>query len=270
MDIKHRNKGIRDEIKMRIISLNINDFGGTQEHLACYKNSRNHTNWNAWRNVPKTHVIDKLKYLVLHKDPTVFILQEFELNNSNEPMEFIKWMDENGYVVKGAMPKYKVSTTIFFIKKEPISEVDITHGDTELDARDFAIKIRDYIIYGTHVPLNSAMRPTVRENYWDEIIAFYNKHKEDNLVLLGDFNTFDESTEAYGKYQHLLKCGAYDLWLRRGNPKDTPTELKFRKRLDYVFISPRVEKNVVSMDIDLDTMDKEKITDHAALILELK
>ena len=51
---------------------------------------------------------------------------------------------------------------------------------------------------------------------------------------------------------------------------DTPTELKFRKRLDYVFISPRVEKNVVSMDIDLDTMDKEKITDHAALILELK
>lgn len=47
------------------------------------------------------------------KKPTVFILQEFEFNNSKEPMDYIKWMKEKGYTVKGVMPDYKVSMTLF-------------------------------------------------------------------------------------------------------------------------------------------------------------
>ena len=48
------------------------------------------------------------------------------------------------------------------------------------------------------------------------------------------------------------------------------TEVKYHNRLDYVFISPSVEENVVSMDIDANIMDKDKISDHAAVLLELK
>lgn len=119
------------------------------------------------------------------------------------------------------------------------------HSKTGLTARDYAIKIEDYIIYGTHVPLNSANRPNVREDYWEEIIDFYNSYKEDKLILLGDFNTYIES-EAYRRYQELLECGAYDLWLRQGKSNSTPTELKHRGRLDYIFISPSAEEGVVS------------------------
>lgn len=144
------------------------------------------------------------------------------------------------------------------------------HPKTGLNARDYAIKVGEYIIYGTHVPLNSETRPTIREDYWDEIIEFYEKYKDYKLILLGDFNTYDESSEAYKRYQQLLNCGAYDLWLRQGKPNSTPTELKYRGRLDYIFISPSVEESVTSMDIDAKVMEKDKISDHAALILELK
>lgn len=257
---------------MLIISLNINDFGGTDEHLAKYKKincfGKECFDWNAWRKIPKVHIIEWLKEIVSKKKPTVFILQEFEFNNSKEPMDYIKWMKEKGYTVKGVMPDYKVSMTLFFVKGE-FSDIGIIHPKTGLTARDYAIKIEDYIIYGTHVPLNSANRPNVREDYWEEIIDFYNSYKEDKLILLGDFNTYIES-EAYRRYQELLECGAYDLWLRQGKSNLTPTELKHRGRLDYIFISPSAEEGVVSMDIDLDTMDKDKISDHAALVLELK
>ena len=63
---------------MIIISLNINDFGGTNEHLACHKKTNYYgkevTDWNSWKKVSKTYVINKLKDLVLQKKPTVFIL----------------------------------------------------------------------------------------------------------------------------------------------------------------------------------------------------
>lgn len=259
---------------MLIIGLNINDFGGTDEHLANYKKINYYRkecfDWATWRKIPKTHIIDKLKEIVLLKKPTVFILQEFELNNSKEPMDYIIWMKKKGYTVKGVMPSYKVSMTLFFVKDESLSEIAITHSKTGLTARDYAIKIKDYIIYGTHVPLNSDKRPTIREDYWDEIIDFYDNYKEDKLILLGDFNTYNESSEAYKRYQKLLEHGAYDLWLRQGKPNSTPTELKHRGRLDYIFISPSAEDGVIAMDIDTNTMDKDKISDHAALILELK
>ena len=58
--------------------------------------------------------------------------------------------------------------------------------------------------------------------------------------------------------------------MHQGKPNSTPTEVKYHNRLDYVFISPSVEENVVSMDIDANIMDKDKISDHAAVLLELK
>ena len=259
---------------MIIISLNINDFGGTTEHLACYKKINYYgnkvTDWDSWKQLPKTDIVDKMKKLVSEKNPTVLILQEFELNNSKEPMDFIKWMQDNGYTVKGGMPKYKVSMTVFFVKCEKISDIEVMHKNTDITARDYAIKIGDYIVYGTHVPLNSERRPAVCEDYWDEIIDFYNKYKSQKLILLGDFNTYAQSTNAYKKYQKLLDDGAYDLWLRQGKPNSTATELRFRGRLDYIFISPCAEEYVISMDIKQNVMDVDKISDHAALILELK
>lgn len=259
---------------MLIISLNINDFGGVNEQLANYRKinyyGRTITDWDFWRKIEKTIIIKKLKNIIREKQPTIFILQEFELNNSEEPMSFIDWMKDNGYKVKCAMPEYKISMTLLFVKNKKVTQIHISHSKTKIDARDCAIKIENYIIYGTHVPLNSKSRPTIREDYWDEIIDFYEEYKMNQIVLIGDFNTYNEASRAYAKYKKLLGKGALDLWLHQGKPNSTPTEVKYRNRLDYVFISPSVEENVVSMDIDANIMDKDKISDHAAVLLELK
>ena len=110
---------------MLIISLNINDFGGVNEQLANYRKinyyGRTVTDWDFWRKIEKTIVIKKLKNIIREKQPTIFILQEFELNNSEEPMSFIDWMKDNGYKVKGAMPEYKISMTLLFVKNEKVT-----------------------------------------------------------------------------------------------------------------------------------------------------
>lgn len=260
---------------MLIISLNINDFGGAYEQLACYKKinykGNEVTDWNSWKKISKSHIIAKLQKYILKKKPTVIFLQEFELNNSDEPMNFINWMKEKGYEVKGVMPSYHISITIVFVKNDcNSSKINIVHDKTELDARDYAIKIREYVIYGTHVPLNSKTRPSIREDYWDEILAFYEQYKTEKIILMGDFNTYDKSSDAYKKYQQLLNNGASDLWLKLGKADSTPTEKKYRNRLDYVFVSQSMEKCVESMDIDIDIMDVDEISDHAAIILEIK
>ena len=81
---------------MLITSLNINDFGGTNEHLANYRKTNYYgkevIDWSSWKKIEKTIVIDKLKDIIRAKSPSIFIVQEFELNNSNDPMSFIKWM----------------------------------------------------------------------------------------------------------------------------------------------------------------------------------
>ena len=259
---------------MLITSLNINDFGGTNEHLANYRKTNYYgkevIDWSSWKKIEKTIVIDKLKDIIRAKSPSIFIVQEFELNNSNDPMSFIKWMEDNGYQVKGVIPKYKISMTLFFVKNNKFSEISVKHNKTGVDARDYAIRIKDYIIYGTHVPPNSKSRPTIREDYWDEIIEFYEKYKTEKIVLIGDFSTYEKSSEAYKRYQQLLNKGAYDLWLNLGELDSTSTEIKYRNRLDYIFVSQSAKECVVSMDIDTSIMDEDKISDHAMLLLELK
>lgn len=185
-------------------------------------------------------------------------------------MDLIRWIEDNGYHTKGILPSYRLSETLLFVKSDNCSTVPVSHRKTGVTARDCAVKVENYIIYGTHVPNDSKARPRIREDFWDEIIEFYEKHKLEKIIMIGDFNTFDKSSVAYEKYLKLIDKGAHDLWLRLGNPDETPTEKKHRGRLDYIFISPSVEEDVLSMYIDCDIMDKEEISDHAALYCELK
>ena len=54
---------------MIIVSLNINDFGGINEHLANYKRFNYKgdkvTDWGAWKKIEKTTIIDKVKNFII-------------------------------------------------------------------------------------------------------------------------------------------------------------------------------------------------------------
>lgn len=263
---------------MLIMSLNINDFGGVDKHLVDHKIDGRYGNkiidWEAWKRIDKTDSITKLKEIIKKKQPSVFISQEFEYGNSKESMQFIDWMKENSYKIVGETANHRASMTLFFVK-DTFTKIPIKHPKMDLTARDAALRINDVIIYGTHIPLNSRKmnsrkRLTVQEDFWDEILEFYEEHKEEKVILIGDFNTSDKASESYKKRQQLLSKGTYDLWLHLGHSDDTPTEYKYRNRLDAVFISPSAESLIKSMVIDTDLMDKEKISDHSALYLTLK
>ncbi len=216
---------------MTIISLNINNFGGATNHLACYKKynyiNQYVINWDRWRDENEKFqysIIDKIKKMISDKKPAVVIFQEYELNNSKGPMVFIEYMKSKGYQVMGVIPKFKASITLFFVKNTNPKEVKIPIIEirrNELSARDYAIKYGGYIIYGTHVPYQDGPRA----EFWDDILRFYDAHNNEKVILLGDFNTFDKSTPAYQKYQKLLNKGAIDLWLEQGGNNNTATEL---------------------------------------------
>lgn len=261
-----------DEFK--ILSWNINDFGGTKYHLAETRKGK-WIDWEKWSNIKKSQTIKKIKAYIKNVNPTILIFQEFEVNATKDSSEFIEWMKQMGYIFEREESTKKLSMTVMFIKTDlKYEKVETGHY---LNARAFAIRFnykhKNYVLYGTHVPLNSQYRKNVREDYWKEIINFYERlkeHNEENIIMLGDFNTSDKSSEAYKLYQNLIsEKHAVDLWLHLNNPDNTSTEKKYRNRLDYAIVSPNILEENITMEIDQDIMDEDEASDHAPLLVKI-
>lgn len=252
---------------MKVLNININNFGGSEKQLMAYKKINNKgievIDWKRWAEIDKTSQVDNFCSYIDEQKPDIVVLQEFELNNSVESYNFIDWMKEKGYEFICESYKFKLSMTVMFVLKKEFFSYKFIESPHDRSARSCAIKAGSYIIYGTHVPSK------YDENYWTELISFYNKFKKEKLILIGDFNVYAEGTKSKAKYNELINNGAIDLWLKQGNPNSTPTEKKYKGRLDYVFTSPEAYNDVLSMDIHQKTMCKN-ISDHAALILEIE
>lgn len=250
---------------MKILSVNINDFGGLENHLMEYKRTNYYGKeviyWEKWSMIDKSRQEEKFCLYIDEKTPDIIILQEFQPNNSKESYDFINWMNGKGYKLIGEVPDFNISMTVIFISEE-ISYESI-QSPHKRSARSSSIKIGKYIIYGTHVPVE------YDKNYWEKLILFYNNWKEEKIILIGDFNTYAEGTDSKKKFNELINRGAVDVWLEKGNPNTTPTEKKYGGRLDYVIVSPEMYKCVCMMNIDSKTMD-ENMSDHASLILEIE
>ncbi|WAA08958.1 hypothetical protein [Fervidibacillus albus] len=245
---------------MRILSLNINNFGGLKNKEQ-YKRTGQLQKWN---NLNKTNVATAIFTYIQQEIPDIVILHEFEMNTglSNQ---FIKSLNDIGY---GIIPydenKFKnPSITIMFVRKEWLYEkLDNPHkSKTGKILRASVIKVADCIIYGVHVPLKNGMV------FWDELIDFYKIHREEKIVIIGDLNVYDLGTKQKQKYLELLKSNAIDAWREKGNPNSTKTHIAGR-RLDYAIMSPTLYKYLNSIRIDPYLMNYGK-TDHAALIIEI-
>lgn len=265
---------------MRIMSLNINDFGGVTEKLMGQKivnyQGKECIDWKYWEYyIEKDSKVKEMKEHIREQNPDVVILQEYECNNSIEPKDFIAWMNRKGYEVYGNIPNYKISMTLMFSKRKCI-RLSIPHKT--VTANDVAIKIDDLIIYGVRIPLNSSQRPTVREDYWDEILRFCESHLEEKIILIGDFNTYDNSgnnVNAFMKKEELLSKFGVDLWLELGNSYDTPTQKPNMSRLDYVFITKNNVKGTKMSLIpenDGDFIDNEiwALSDHRMIVVDIE
>ena len=245
---------------MKILSLNINNFGG----LKCKEQYKKEYKLDEWTAIDKISESTEIFAYIQQEKPVIAILHEFELN-TNIANQFIEYMDRIGYeIIPYEETKLKnPSITIMFVSKELLYEkIDNPHNlKSNKTLRASVIKAEDCIIYGVHIP------PTYDSDFWVELICFYNRHKEKKIVVIGDYNAYDLGTEQKKKYLELLALNAKDAWLEKGYSNSTKTYIKGR-RLDYAIMSPSLYECLNNIRIDPYLMTNDK-TDHAALIIEI-
>ncbi|NLT11422.1 MAG: hypothetical protein GXY06_03300 [Clostridiaceae bacterium] len=239
--------------KMKIVSLNINNFGG----FKCKKNC----GYEYWKKLDKTEEATEILGYIQFEKPDISVLHEFELN-AEIAKEFIKSMNLLGYeIVPIEQHNYKYpSITIMFVRKELLfNKLENPHKEKSLRAS--VIKAGEFIVYGLHIP------PVFDISFWDEMIDFYKQHDAEKLVIIGDYNVYDIGTEQKQKFLELLSLNAKDAWLEKGNANSTRTHIKGR-RLDYAVMTPSLFECLIDIRIDPLLLNNGK-TDHAALIIEI-
>lgn len=242
---------------MKILSLNVNDFGGAVEHREEYKKLYGTKEYiKRWDKLDKTSSIAGILSFITGEAPAIVILQEFDLN-SREAKGFIKSLDSFGYEIIHEQPSTRPSMTVIFIKKEaPIKHLSNPH---DRSLRACVIEINNYIIYGTHIP------PCYDDNFWNELFGFYNKYEDKKIALIGDFNTVNIKNRK--RCLKLVCNGAIDAWIQKGNSNETPTIID-GGRLDCVFMTTSMYGDLNNIQINPSPINN--MTDHAALIVDIK
>ena len=255
---------------MRILSLNVNDFGGNicLQELKSDCATRSEA-YRVWDSLDKTREMKAIfEYIVHVKAAQVVILQEFELNTAYAGA-FLQKMDSAGYEVVpyGTIGNYKrPSITIMLIQKGlPYLQLPNPHRlKTEKTLRANIVRCADFIIYGVHAPYD--------EDFWDELMECYDLYtgkKSEKMVVIGDMNVnlYAPSNAAKEKFLQLTGVhGAIDAWAAQGKRDNEPTYWK--NRIDYALMSPAAYALLADIQID-PSLWKRGMTDHAALIVDV-
>ena len=253
--------------KKRIMSINMNDFGGKSEHLMTHRyfNNRDrnyHIDWEYWaKQVKKDEVWNGLKEYILDKQPDLLLVEEM-LICSYESIDFIGELKKIGYYyIEECLPErgnYSL-TMMFFRDGNP----KYIHSPGKYrENRTVVCKENDLMICGSHFPYES---DEVFLNHMENFVVSYLK---DDFLLVGDLNANDQTKGNKKMINRLLDKGAVDLWIAAGNDENTPTEAQYQGRLDYAIASPSLASKVENIEIDPFLMNAG-ITDHAAVIVDI-
>lgn len=253
---------------MKILSINMNSFGGKTEHLMNYqyysdRNRRYCIDWKNWAKLNKTKIWSSFKSYILRKAPDFIFVQEM-LISSYEEIDFLGEMNKLGYAyVEECLPKMgNYSLTMAFYKGERPKYVE-SPGNYRKN-RTVICKDKDsgVFLFGTHFPYDSDERFLA---YMDEFIQ---SMLSEDLLLIGDLNANDSTRGNKKMVNNILNEGSMiDLWTAAGNAEDTPTEA--HGRLDYAIASLSFAKKV-NNNIEIDPFPmKSGMTDHAALMVDV-
>ena len=261
---------------MRVLSLNVNNFGGININEKPridqgFKDTNGAIDWNSfcyavncWRDNP-THDINATEILAHIKDysPTIVILHEFDIG-SRESKRVINDLNKMSFNIiypnKTSAKDYLrslSSITVMFVKDELL---DSCKNPTELKRSNRWAEIQyiENVIIGVHVPYD--------ENFWDTMIGYYEKNKNKKLMIIGDMNVYSENTDRRKKFDEILSLGAIDVWVAKKNPSDTPT-FNSGLRIDYALMTPSLYNDKVNIEID-HNIRRKGFTDHSSIIIE--
>lgn len=170
---------------MKILNININDFGGPENHREDFKNKFGNGKYiQEWDKLDKKETINSFISKIDEYKPDIIIIQEYDINSTECQDIFVPLMRKRGYIPKSVQvkPTTRPSMTVFFVKNG-LGDKDISTGHLR-NARAYAIQVNDLVIYGTHVPPSGVV-----ESFWKEINNFVQEFKNNKLLLIGDFNT---------------------------------------------------------------------------------
>lgn len=252
---------------MRILSLNINNFGGRHDCKPLFKD---YNNWfefkravTLWRDNAEHYrnsgcILDLIK----DKNPDIVFLQEFDVT-SDVSIKFINDMNTLGYQEKFPDNNKKdsfvgvKSITIMFTRIEDVL-VKSNKSLVDRSLKWVNSEVGGILISGVH--FNYDME------YWDALERLYSLNKDGKLLVIGDLNVYMKGTDRRERLDNLLLKGMEDIWLYTGGSDDTVT-CYTGARLDYVLSSSSLKDNIeVSID---DSPINRGFSDHNALIVTL-
>lgn len=260
---------------MRIISINVNNFGGTiNKPLPSDYKFDGRIDWSSWRNDvsfwrrhnSKT-IEENVKQLVsVMLDFEVIFLHEVDThcsswNNLHEYMQdYYNWEPANE-IEKDEYNKGNKSVTIVFVKKDISYKYDsipnFIKDSYGISQRNVEIEINNITIIGLHM--------SYELDDWEKLIFRFNDRimNGKNVLLIGDLNVFDPGTGRRKKLDELLNNGARDLWLEQGESNDTPTA-NTKKRIDYALVSAGMIE-IGAKAIIINSIRNNNNTDHAGI-----
>lgn len=253
---------------MRIISLNINNFGGNNKKTKFNYNNIQYK-WEQFLSENKCENQYK-KIFEIVKDFDVIVFQEYDYN-SIQGKKLETCLKNIGYTPNWMSNFNNLkhpSITIIFAKEENNDKQSIIHYGSQYHSKSILFETNNLIVLGTHRPYNCT--------FWDELIKFYDKQlkRDKQVVLIGDMNLNIKILESKILYENLLEKGAID----KGKIEDKPTHYEYDKprRVDYAFVSENLSKKCVLHTtpcvIDenkIESIIERNISDHEAIILEI-
>lgn len=240
--------------------------------------------------------VDYLLKLIKDFQINVICLQETKISDENFPIDlfnkenlFVSFSGEGG----------KNGVAIISKEKPKFERIGFLDGEEDTERRLIGIKIDDKYFISVYVPLGgpkSSERFFYKLKFFDRLKKYLNRfHKKDEKIFLcGDFNIALEDIDVYNpqelegeigflkeereKLKEFLSLGFYDSFrILNPNKKEfswwdyrwNSYEKNKGMRLDYIFITEPLIKNLKQSFMLKEYRELEKPSDHVPVIVEI-
>lgn len=261
---------------MKIMSLNVNNFGGLQSSKPRRDNFSSWIEYNTEMRIFQEDILRVRKAeaiidTVEIEAPDVVVVQEFDVNApaGQRAIElFIKYDYQPIYPDREVKISGNYSITMMFAKKQlqaiPCASPRIViNGGLKWSWRWCVVKIDDLTIIGVHAPLSGNV-----QKFFNTMQECAMKNKAAKMIMLGDMNVHSEKPCTYfTTFDTIRRTSEGGLGYFDAVKDGQVTYFRAGTTIDHVLISPVLKDNVTAEKV-FDQKELE-LSDHAVIIVDV-